>query len=187
MDCWNYEAFEVARASETGTVDASAITYLEIEIVANGSITTGSILFDHMLATSGGFTLQNTIRGDRKFKDVRLQYKKPTVVLEDFAKMQNFFWYVDYDKDIHFFKKDAKLAPFSLDDTSENFGDLSISVDIADLKNRQTVRGGEAPSESRYTQDIVADGEQASFRLDYPPKDLKVYVDSGSGFVEKTV
>lgn len=55
------------------------------------------------------------------------------------------------------------------------------------LRNRQVVRGGEAPSTTLYTQIFVADGSQTSFTLDYKPKDLAVSVDTGGGYVSKTL
>jgi hypothetical protein len=75
-------------------------------------------------------------------------------------------------------------------DTSEVYDNLSISADISQLKNRQVVRGGEAIDTALYTQVEVTDGKMESWRLDYKPKDLKIYVDTtgtGSSYVEKTV
>lgn len=132
--------------------------------------------FDISQATAGGITLKNTIRGDRKFVDVRVQYKKPSVLFEDICKLQGIFRYVDYERDINVFRNDAKPAPFGLDDTSMNYDDLSISADISMLKNRQVVRGGEAPMLFQYTQDSENDGLVESWRLDYKPKDLEIYV-----------
>ncbi len=186
-DCWNYESFDFNRCTEVWTVDLSNITWVEIEIISNASIPSGDIHFDQIIGTSWGFTLQNTIRWDVKFEDVRLQYKKPTVMVENLAKLQGMFWYIDYDRDLHFFKSNSKTAPFSITDTSLNYSDLSISVDISEVKNRQTIRWGIAPDEALYTQEKVCDWVEESWRLDYPPKTLKVYVDSWSGFVEKTV
>jgi hypothetical protein len=66
---------------------------------------------------------------------------------------------------------------------------LSIEADITNLRNRQTVRGGEAPEQSLYTQDEISDGEEESYRLDYKPKTLRIYVstDGGLTYPEKTV
>jgi len=46
------------------------------------------------------------------------------------------------------------------------------------LRNRQVVRGGDAPSSIQYTQEHVADGQETSRFLDYKPKDLTVEVDT---------
>jgi len=188
--CWNFESFKIDRATTVWAPNEAAIDWLQIEVVTTAAITTGKIHFDHAFVSSGGFTCKNCIRGDRKFVDVRVQYKKPTVFMESLAKIQNFFWYIDYERDVHFFKMDATPAPFSLTDSSQNFSDLSITTDIAEIKNRQTVRGWIAVDQTTYTQDEVTDGKLESWRLDYSPKDLQIWVDTTgtwSSFVQKTV
>lgn len=187
QDCWNFEAFRFDESSVVWTPDIADISRIQIEIETDASIPSWWIHFDHSFASSWWFTLNNTIRGDKKFEDVRVQYKKPTVVVEDICKLQNFFWFIDYERDLHFFKQNGNPAPFELTDDSMNFGDLSITTDISQLKNRQTVRGGEAIDATLYEQRKVADGVENSFRLDYKPKTLSVFVDSGSWFVQKTV
>jgi len=176
-DCWNFENFKLIRPDVVvGTVNLATVDRLQIEVVCTGAIPTGNLHFDISQATAGGITLKNTIRGDRKFIDVRVQYKKPSVLFEDITKLQGIFWYVDYDRDINVFANNAKPAPYNLDDTSKNYNDLSISADISMLKNRQVVRGGEAPMLFDYTQDSENDGLVESWRLDYKPKDLEIYV-----------
>lgn len=168
----------------------SAIDWVQIEVVSTAAIPTGNLHFDHAFVSSGGYTIKNVIRGDREFVDVRAQYKKPTVFVDNIAKLQNYFWFIDYERNLHFFKNDATPAPFSLTDSSQNFADLNITADISTLKNRQTVRGGIAIDSSLYTQDEVTDGKLESWRLDYPPKNLQIWVDTtgtGASYVQKTV
>lgn len=79
---------------------------------------------------------------------------------------------------------------FDLDDTSMNYSDLNITADISQLKNRQTVRGGEAVDSNLYTQVEVCDGKQESWNLDYKAKSLQIWVDTtgtGASYVQKTV
>jgi hypothetical protein len=120
--------------------------------------------------------LKNCIRGSKKFVDVRVQYKKPSVLVEDICKLQGIFRFVDYHRDLNVFRNNATLAPRNIDDTSMNFDDLSISADVSMLKNRQTVRGGEAPMNFRYVQDSYTDGHMDSWPLDYKPKNLLIYI-----------
>jgi len=69
--------------------------------------TTGAsvLYFDSIEAFNGSFTLQNTQRGIVVFDDIRVQYKKPSVIVDNLVKMQSDFWYIDNDRDIHFFSK----------------------------------------------------------------------------------
>lgn len=184
---WGYDSGRFSDAVVSWAINLSAIVKFEILFTALQAIPIGTFKIDHILATKGGFTLKNTDPGNVIFADVRSQYKKPTVLIEDIAKANGFFWYVDADKDIHFFSAEDRTAPETLTDVSTNFNKLKITADITNLRNRQTIRGGMAPEETLYPQEKVLDGKETSYRLDYPPKDLKVYLDTGAGYVLKTV
>lgn len=190
-DCWNFEAFKFDEIWYVWTPDKSDITRLQIVVETNASIPSWWLIFDHCFATTGWFTLNKTIRWFKKFEDVRVQYKKPTVIVEEICKLQNFFWFIDYERDLNFFANNSKPAPFKITDNSQNFSELSITTDISQLKNRQTVRGGEAVDQSDYIQEESSDGVATSWRLDYKPKDLRVYVSdspwTGSSFTEYSV
>lgn len=187
-DCWNYESVELNNPDATvGSPNLASVDYIAIVLTVTGAIPTGSLLFDHMLATTGGFTLKNTQRGISKFSDERANYQKPTVFVEKLMKQQVMLWYIDVEKDIHEFSSTDTEAPFSLTDTSENYDRLIVTPDITKLVNRVLVRGGEAPAESLLTDIQEADGVQTNFRLAYKPKTLTVEVDTGSGYVSKTI
>jgi len=186
-DCRNYESFKINRATETWTVNKDQIDRLQIEIVSSASVAAWKILFDQMIVSSWWFTLNNSIRGDRKISDFRANYKKASELIEAITKRLWIFRYVDYNRDIHIFKTNTTQAPYSITDTSENYDKLIITPDISMLRNRVFVRGGEAATTVLYNQERVADGEQTSFQLDYKPKTLQVFVDTWSWYVEKTV
>ena len=88
--------------------------------------------------------------------------------IQKLAQQVNYFWYVDYDKDIHFFAKGDNLAPFNLTDSSANFifNSLSVRDDLMQLKNRIKIRGGEIVSPSR-SQVFDGDGTKDVFVLGY--------------------
>lgn len=187
---WSYESFLISSWVETWSVNLASIDYLKFEFTALTSFTSWEILFDDLQVTSGGFTLNNTQRGNIIFEDVRSNYKKPWEFINNLAKLENFFWYVDYEKDLHYFAASKEIAPFEITPTSDNYNNLQRTIDISKLKNRQTIRGGQAPDENRYIQERFCDGVEESWALDYPPKDVKVYVDTtgtGSSYVEKSV
>lgn len=85
--------------------------------------------------------------------DVRVQYKKPTVLSENIAKTFKYYWFIDYNKDFNFYPQAGIEAPFELTETSQNFDNLRVQADITNLKNRQVVRGGIAPDQNRYIQE----------------------------------
>lgn len=187
-DHWSYESVVLQYPSVTvGSPDLSAVDWIQFALTSSSAIAAGNLNFDHMLVTTGGFTLQNVTRGIVKFKDLRNQDKKPSVVTNDVAKRQNMNWYIDFERDVHMFATQDDTAPFAITDTSQNYSNLEIEPDITKIVNRQTVRGGEAPDDNLYTQEIVADGTTTSWYMDYKPKTVSVYTDTGAGYVQKTV
>lgn len=89
-----------------------------------------------------------------------------TEALQKLAKLSNYSWYVDYNKDIHFFAKNTEIAPFNITDTSDNYiyDSLEVSEDISQLRNRVFVRGGEAEGDPR-TESFNGDGAKKFFKL----------------------
>ena len=80
----------------------------------------------------------------------------------------NYSWYIDYNKDVHFFAKNTELAPFNLaTDTGMFIWDsLKLTEDLTQIRNKVTVIGGEYEANNR-TETYVADGEQKQFPLAY--------------------
>lgn len=87
--------------------------------------------------------------------------------LQKLADAISYVWYVDYDKEIHFFPKNEEVAPFDLSDTSQNYiyNSLSITEDISQLRNAVLVQGGEAVSGSSRTEYLSGDATRLQFSL----------------------
>jgi hypothetical protein len=86
--------------------------------------------------------------------------------LQKLAKLSNYSWYVDYNKDIHFFEKNTEPAPFNITDTSNNYiyESLEIGDDISQLRNKVFIRGGEAEGDPR-TEEFDGDGTKKFVKL----------------------
>jgi hypothetical protein len=105
------------------------------------------------------------------------------------ADIVKYDWYPDPDKDIHFFPKFTTLAPFNITDTSGNYvvKTLRRKIDGAQIANKVKVRGGEYNA-STYTDIITVKGnDQKAFKLPYKFANLTIELDTGAGFVSKTV
>lgn len=65
--------------------------------------------------------------------------------LEKLSKAVGYYWYVDYDKDIHFFAINDNAAPFGLTDSNGNWvrETLKITDDLSQIRNIVTVRGSD--------------------------------------------
>lgn len=145
--------------------------------------TCGYIIADIVSKYCPEFTTAN-VQAGLEISFIAFNYKTVNECLKNLANLTKYDWYVDYDKDIHFFVKGTETAPYELNETatSGRFKDLTIEVDKTQLKNRVYVRGGFYLSDL-YTQYISADGKQLSFLLAYTPYEpMSVYV----GGVQKT-
>ncbi len=89
-----------------------------------------------------------------------------TQCIKKLAEAVNYFWYIDYEKDIHFFAKANEMASFGLTDTNDNYIPMSLSLtdDISQLRNRVKIKGGEIVGSSR-TESLDGDGTKLIFVL----------------------
>lgn len=86
--------------------------------------------------------------------------------LEKISKRTNYFWYADYDKDIHFFSKAGEVAPFGVTDTNGNCitNSLKITEDVTQIRNRIRIRGNNVAGSPR-SEYFDGDGSNTIFRL----------------------
>ncbi|TXH44822.1 MAG: hypothetical protein E6Q97_32195, partial [Desulfurellales bacterium] len=109
--------------------------------------------------------------------------------LRKLAELVRYDWYIDEDKDVHFFTRETNLAPFALTDTAGKHGFRSLvrNADGSQTVNRVKVRGGEYDGAS-FTDVITVKGSSTtSFTLPYKMANLAIELDTGGGYVSKTV
>jgi len=112
-----------------------------------------------------GFTSIN-VDCDIVIERIQFNYTRKDDVMRDLAELVGYDWYIDYQKDVHFFAKEEIEAPFDIDESAGNLiaGTLQVSKENSGLKNAIIVKGGEYVGLSR-TEAFVADGEQTQFTL----------------------
>lgn len=88
--------------------------------------------------------------------------------LDKLAKLANFSWYIDYNKNLHFFAKNNEPAPFNITEGGGNYLATSLKVrkDIAQLRNKILVEGGKVPTTVRTTR-WVGNGTQTEFATNF--------------------
>ena len=64
-----------------------------------------------------GITINNVDTGPI-IDEINFDYVKVRDAFADLANLVNYDWYIDYDKDIHFFEKETIPAPFNIDNTA---------------------------------------------------------------------
>ncbi len=121
--------------------------YLDREVVTKSyaSASARSIVLDIIATFTSGFTTANVAANTPTVGSIKFNYEQPTRCLTQLADQIGWDWYVDYNKDIHFFETEAAPAPFNLTDAGDKFEwkTLEINKSILQVKNVVYVRGGE--------------------------------------------
>lgn len=134
--------------------------------------TARAIILDLIATYTSGFTTANVAGSTPTLATIKFNYEQITRCLTQLADQIGWDWYVDPNKDIHFFDNAAAPAPFNLDDTSGNFEwkSLEINQTILQMKNSVYVRGGDykkAISEANAYDIYKAATNQSTFPLAY--------------------
>jgi hypothetical protein len=102
-------------------------------------------------AAGKGFTTNHVQLGNFNVSSIQFNYQQPTKCLESLAKLIGWDWYIDPNKDIHFFLGDVDdavgeggVAPITVDQTSGEieWNSLDIDMNIQNMKNSVFVIGG---------------------------------------------
>ena len=181
---WVYYDARLATGSMVGTPNWLAATYLEIRVVETAS---SNILIDGLRLLEDKFFrhypyVQETTALD-KFNMNRL---KPTEIMQRLADNFNWYWYIDYERYIHFFQQETQQAPFDINEASNNFKDLSFTYDISRLVNKQIVEGGEETSTQFYSEVREGNGVQREWLTKNKFKNLTVKVDKNTSNLTAT-
>lgn len=117
---------------------------------------------------------------------IAFNYVQPSQALRKIADETSSNWYIDYNKDIHYFPLVTNPAPFNITSASNKYINLKINKNSKQIKNRVYVRGGTKLSDFT-TYNEVGDGEKTQFVLPDKPHDVTVEVDRGAGYIEESV
>ena len=150
-------------------------------------MTDAAIIADIVATYCGGSGITTThVLTGVTIDQISFNYIQPSQCLRQLADLTGRNWYIDYDKDIHFFPLTTNEAPFDIDSSSNEYINLNIGKDASQIKNRVYVRGGTKLSDFT-TYSELGDGEKIKFNLPDKPHDVTVEVDRGAGYVEESV
>lgn len=125
-------------------------------------------IIDDLVAsyTTDGFTTTG-VDGALIIRSVSFNRLSVADSLQKLADAISYVWYVDYDKDIHFFPKNTETAPYNLTDTSNNYvyNSLQIMEDLTQVRNSVLVQGGEVVSAATRTEYFSGDATRVHFPL----------------------
>lgn len=117
---------------------------------------------------ASGLTTVN-VSGANTIAKIAFDNQSVASVIQKLADIFNKDWYIDYDKDVHYFGKSDNAAPFSLTDTSDNyiFSSLKVKRDTTQIKNSVKVEAGDELSTSTFYDKYIGDGQQHTFKASY--------------------
>ena len=123
-------------------------------------------IYKHIIDNyTSGFTYNNVSDGPT-ISEIAFNYIQVSEALTKIAEICGYEWYVDYDKDIHFFDRNTYPAPFQLDDNQTDYKDLIINTDISQLRNRIFVKS--SGYKDPYFSDVfIGDGVATSWTCTY--------------------
>lgn len=142
--------------------------FLKRELVTERyeNTTVGAIIEDLVANyTQDGFTTSGVV-GGLEIESFSFNRLNVADCLQKLADALSYVWYVDYEKDIHFFPKNTEVGE-TLTDTSANYiyDSLEIMEDLTQVRNSVTVQGGERISDTPRTEVFSGDGTKDQFTL----------------------
>ncbi len=172
-------AYDVTATDYQRMIDRYLVkaTYLDItcgEIIAD--------IIENYTDPAIGYTTNNVAVGPT-VNEVVFNYVRPSDAIAELCTMSRYDWYVDYNKDVHFFAHETRPAPFVIDDTAlcNTIDNFQLTPDFTQVRNRVYVRGGYYLSET-YRESFIADGVTRIWPLAHKPHAVSyVWVTSPPG------
>jgi hypothetical protein len=184
----------VKTKSETGLamaeiecVDMSRLLDRQLAHKSYENMTDKAIIQDLVdtYCAGSGITTDNVVEGVT-ITQISFNYMQISQAIKKIAELAGRWWYIDDQKDIHYFPVSTTSTPFDITDTNASHIEMEISSDADNIKNRVYVRGGTKLSDFT-TYETVGDGTAIKFPLPDKPHSVTVAVDTGAGYVTKTL
>lgn len=132
-------------------------------------------------AAAYGFTYTNVGGASIGVESISFGEMPLSECMNKIARFTNYSWYIDPNKDLHFFAKTEEEAPFVITQNDGSYipDSLIIKSDISQLWNRIKVRGGDARGDER-TKLWAGDGETDIFGTDHKFAEVPTVTVDGS-------
>ena len=125
-------------------------------------------------ASGFGFTT-NFVEEHVTFNRIIFNYQEPSQCIRKICEMTSNEFYIDAQKNLHYFNLGTEVTPFNIDENSNQHSNLRIEKDIKALKNRVYVRGGTFLSEFTIYEE-KGDGEKRTFILPERPHESTLWI-----------
>jgi len=119
--------------------------------------------------TDTGITMNN-VNCDAEIAYIVFNGKPVSKCIDELADLIGYCWYIDPDKDIHFFARGEETAPMNLTDTSGGyvFDSLEINFDWSNIINSVIIDGGSFLGEAQRHDFVVWESDFSDYRREWP-------------------
>lgn len=175
---WTYSDVHLDTATVVGTPVWTALDYLAVVVTETA---TSSMLMDGFrLLEEQYFKHYPYVEESDVIPSFSMGSIKPTEAMQRLADALGWYWYIDYESYIHLFPSTTNLAPFNINETSNNFIDLQFTHDTSRLINRVVVKGGDQVSSSYYYEVNEGDSITRFWLTKNKFKNLQVFTDTNT-------
>lgn len=130
-------------------------------------------IITNYVAAAWGIT-QTNVKTGPIIEEISFNYFTPGDCIRKLCDSTGYYWYVDEDKDLHFFDSETNIAPFEIKDNADFlFSGFQVKPDFSQVRNKVTVEGGKflsSPISDTFNGDDVTD----TFDLTYLASNLTI-------------
>jgi len=134
-----------------------------------------AVILDIITKYTTGFTTAGVSALGLSIDSVAFNRITVAEAMEKLARLTAYSWYVDYNKDVHFFPKNEEVAPFNLTDNEASpdfnkyiYNSLTLQDDLSQLRNTILVQGGEKIGNTRSITRLGSElSSEGSMNLEY--------------------
>jgi hypothetical protein len=146
--------------------DYSQFLKRELVTARYESTTVGDIIADLIDNYTDDDQTYTNVSGTLAIESISFSRLSVADCIQKLADAISYIWYVDYDRDLHFFPKNTEMGP-ALSDESDNYiyDSLEIVEDLTQIRNSVLVQGGDAEAATPRTEYFDGDGTRAQFAL----------------------
>lgn len=90
-----------------------------------------------------------------------------STIMDELSKDVGFFWFVDYEKRLHFYAREHASSPFAIDEVNSRVRGATVKESRNDYRNTQIIKGWKEIT-NPLTERFIGDGEQTTFSVSFP-------------------
>lgn len=128
-------------------------------------------LIDQYVDAGYGFTYSGVSVGPT-INTIAFNHISLRKCFEKIAEVTGYEWWVDYQKNVFFREKGYTSAPETITNTSNNFSDVKVNVDVTQVRNSVVVKGGREETAAPFSQFIIGDTKAREWILREKPKTM---------------